>query len=514
MASNNYLEGFLNKIKGLLDVQMFKKVHQFARSYAGGKAKKKPGDLLLKQDIDGHTHPIPSGGETGISQITREGHIHSTPDGDVTGEAVDPGPDHFHVMPNGEETGPPIEPTNKEQKFSGVQVYKIHEAYTKEMLDHFRKRTGEHIDMVKANMVKLDGFKGLTKKQLEDRGTSHDLSKFSKEEHDPYVWSDEFHRCKNKGLDFEYPNGIKELVKKATKFHIVNNAHHPESHNDLNKMSDMDIVEMVSDWTAMAQELGEAGGSAKDWADKKVGTKFNFNKEKKELIYETIANLDELNEVKKQDSMETQSIIFSKDNFTEAQVIKWAKDHDKKFSKVDETENSFRLRQAEPNLFRDGSFKNKDIGDGVTLVLAKLVKEKEESAEKQFSQIFKAHDSEQKAWCIVLEPMTDVTPNGDTHGDTMTVEEIEKTAHTFAQNGMVIDFRHNGKPLKGVSTIESGIHRGPDFEFENAVGKKEIMKSGTWFVGIHAADKKVWKALKSGKLGGVSPGGFGKRREM
>lgn len=257
-------------------------------------------------------------------------------------------------------------------------------------------------------------------------------------------------------------------------------------------------------------------------------------------------------------SLTVQTLVFDKDKFTEAQAIKWVQDHDFKFSKIDEKEDSFRLRQRNPDLFQDGSFRTIEIAEGITTVLGKVKEEKiskgffdyiknlvkpevfrkiqkysgeeqvidcgkdklkickisKESDLNQFSKVFKAHDDKQIALCIVIEPLTKVTPSGDNHGDSMTIEEVEKTAHSFAMNGMKIDFRHNGRAIEDVFVVESGIHRGPDFEFKNVHNKSEIMKTGTWYIGIYAKNKQIWKSLKCGELGGVSPGGFGKRRAL
>ena len=60
-----------------------------------------------------------------------------------------------------------------------------------------------------------------------------------------------------------------------------------------------------------------------------------------------------------------QSLIFDKERFgTKAKAQQWAKDNDFKFGKVDETEDSWRLRQFPPGECRTG-FRTIDITDGV-----------------------------------------------------------------------------------------------------------------------------------------------------
>ena len=70
------------------------------------------------------------------------------------------------------------------------------------------------------------------------------------------------------------------------------NRHHPEFHADPNDMSDVDLIEMVCDWTAMAQEFSQDGGSARGWADKTIGKRIAFDAEKRRFIYRMIEDLD------------------------------------------------------------------------------------------------------------------------------------------------------------------------------------------------------------------------------
>lgn len=48
------------------------------------------------------------------------------------------------------------------------------------------------------------------------------------------------------------------------------------------------LIEMVCDWTAMAQEFGEERGSARGWADKVIGKRIMFNAERRQFIYRMI----------------------------------------------------------------------------------------------------------------------------------------------------------------------------------------------------------------------------------
>jgi hypothetical protein len=56
-----------------------------------------------------------------------------------------------------------------------------------------------------------------------------------------------------------------------------------------------------------------------------------------------------------------QTLIFSKEDWTRQRAVAWARDHEFRADKVDETENSYRLRQREPGAFRPGSFRTIDL---------------------------------------------------------------------------------------------------------------------------------------------------------
>ncbi len=70
------------------------------------------------------------------------------------------------------------------------------------------------------------------------------------------------------------------------------NRHHPEYHADPNDMPEVDLIEMICDWTAMSLEFGQDGGSARGWADKTIGIRVHFNDAKRGFIYEMIELLD------------------------------------------------------------------------------------------------------------------------------------------------------------------------------------------------------------------------------
>lgn len=162
---------------------------------------------------------------------------------------------------------------------------------TPEMVAFYERRTHEHIERVRRCLAAM-AVATEHAEQLNERARVHDASKFGPEERVPYIWLTEFHRCRRSGEPFAYPGGMEEQVRAAVKHHVTTNRHHPECHADPNDMSDVDLIEMVCDWTAMSQEFGQDGGSARGWADKTIGVRVPFNDAKRQFIYAMIELLD------------------------------------------------------------------------------------------------------------------------------------------------------------------------------------------------------------------------------
>lgn len=162
---------------------------------------------------------------------------------------------------------------------------------TPEMVVFFERRTEEHIKRVQrclAVMASLTNYGG----ELNERARTHDLSKYSLEERIPYIWLTEFYRCRRGGQPFSYPDGMEERVRAAIIHHVTTNRHHQEYHSDPNDMTDVDLIEMVCDWTAMSQEFGEDSGSARGWADKTIGNRLHLNEQRRQFVYDMISLLE------------------------------------------------------------------------------------------------------------------------------------------------------------------------------------------------------------------------------
>ena len=124
----------------------------------------------------------------------------------------------------------------------------------------------------------------------------------------------------------------------------------------------------------------------------------------------------------KQQHMMVQTLIFDKETFeTAADAKKWAKDHDFRSDKVDETENSWRLRQRNPNDFKEDSFRTISMGKGIKAVVGKL-KEEEDA---QQPEAVKDNDTPVDGVLVVVEqPAEGVLPDAEPSEETLAIKEL------------------------------------------------------------------------------------------
>jgi len=180
---------------------------------------------------------------------------------------------------------------------------------TKEMEDHFYKRTQKHIDSVRKNLDILISKYPDMKDELEQRKMDHDKSKFQEPELTPYIYVTWKYKCKKDGIEFNTPENIEDDMIVATEHHINNSKHHPEYwQNEKGKIDPNDrdaiptemidgtkmdlpsLAEMVADWHAVAQERGN---SAKAWGDKNINKRWKFTDEQIKNIYTFVKDLEE-----------------------------------------------------------------------------------------------------------------------------------------------------------------------------------------------------------------------------
>lgn len=125
------------------------------------------------------------------------------------------------------------------------------------------------------------------------------------------------------------------------------------------------------------------------------------------------------------------------------------------------------------------------------------------------ARIIKNEDTDQRLfYAVVLEPMTNVTSEGDAHGDRMTSEEIEKSAHYYMEMGSTVFKNHQAKiDAKVVESFIAPISYTPE-------GSGEQIKQGSWVMAVKIFDDDMWKKVKSGEITAFSPGGFGNREDL
>lgn len=147
-------------------------------------------------------------------------------------------------------------------------------------IEHFEKRTKEHIARVQENAKKLVTYVDLSPDFL-DRVAQHDRSKFYSDIYQGYVWIDYHYNC-----NADYPSKeIRDLATSCYKKHYQEERHHPEHYSNCNDMTIEDLAEMICDWHAMSQELG---GKTSDFWKNKASRKYNFDECRKNTIEKLI----------------------------------------------------------------------------------------------------------------------------------------------------------------------------------------------------------------------------------
>lgn len=115
--------------------------------------------------------------------------------------------------------------------------------------------------------------------------------------------------------------------------------------------------------------------------------------------------------------------------------------------------------------------------------------------------ILKVDDEKRIVTGVVYEP--DVL---DAHGEFMTADEIEKSAHQFLKDYRNIDKQHDFVASQA-DVVESWIAKE-----DGKLGDQDIIK-GTWLMSVHVPDDDTWAEIKKGELTGFSMGGVGERVE-
>lgn len=133
------------------------------------------------------------------------------------------------------------------------------------------------------------------------------------------------------------------------------------------------------------------------------------------------------------------------------------------------------------------------------------------SFQKQQGRIIvkNAPGAEEQRFClgIVLEPTLEMG-QPDTQNDVYSAAEIEKAAHGWMQSYQQIGVQHKDPAGGKVKILESFIQRG-DAEING-----QLVKSGSWCLGVRIVDDQLWTDVKSGNFTGFSIGGVANRQPI
>ncbi len=87
------------------------------------------------------------------------------------------------------------------------------------------------------------------------------------------------------------------------------------------------------------------------------------------------------------ESKQAQTYIFSKEQFTRAEAIAWAKRNNKWKGTIRETDTSYRIRQINPDHFQKGTYNTINITKGVQAVIGFLKPEFKDTSPPFISHI-------------------------------------------------------------------------------------------------------------------------------
>lgn len=234
-----------------------------------------------------------------------------------------------------------------------------------------------------------------------------------------------------------------------------------------------------------------------------------------------------------------QSVLFHRDTFDLEQARAWLAEHEG-FGDygVDETKNTYRFRQYDPEHFSE--FRTGEITTGVTAVYGivagdveqedagekteeekSLIRDLEKQKEKTGALVSKLNqeinerglrfllkgdeEEERFVMSLVLEPNdgVDAPLKPDTQNDIYSAEEIRNAAHAWMEFHGKSDLGHSWVELgkRDVRILESYL--APcDFE----LGGYSVVK-GTWMLGLRIVSDDLWEGVKSGEIGAYSIGG-------
>ena len=101
----------------------------------------------------------------------------------------------------------------------------------------------------------------------------------------------------------------------------------------------------------------------------------------------------------------------------------------------------------------------------------------------------------------------------DSVGDVASEEIIEKANHSFMTGLQTIGEMHKFDASDRIVIIQNAIAP-TDISFQKADGSSKEIKKGTWYQELYSEDEEIVKAVREGRLTGLSIGGWGKKEKI
>jgi hypothetical protein len=232
-----------------------------------------------------------------------------------------------------------------------------------------------------------------------------------------------------------------------------------------------------------------------------------------------------------------QSLVFDRDVFSLEDAKAWISSHDG-FGDygVDETENTYRFRQYDPQWF--SAFRTGELREGLVAIYG-IVKDAELASDEAGGNVAKAVNArlardglrlvlgsarvekaegtdgteERYVLGIVLEP-TDGEGGAefkpDTQGDIYSVADVRRAAHAWMEQHGKVDLDHSWDPTSKQQVRVLETYLAPvDMEING-----ETIAKGTWLLALRVLDDTIWATIKAGGIGAYSIGGTAMREPV
>lgn len=105
---------------------------------------------------------------------------------------------------------------------------------------------------------------------------------------------------------------------------------------------------------------------------------------------------------------------------------------------------------------------------------------------------------------IVLESTLEIG-EPDSQNDVYSAEDVRRAAYNFMQSYQTIGIQHKTAAGDKIKILESWIAR------EDSTIDGQVIKAGTWLLGVRVVDDDLWQAIKNGSFTGFSIGGIAQR---